>query len=60
MDHEDCVYQVGVTYLFYSIYSLLPLSITKTDKYTKRVIHEDYRLISTLPVVHIVHIVLVT
>ena len=35
MYHEDFACQIGVIYLFYSIYSLLPFSIMKTDKYNK-------------------------
>ena len=33
MDHEDFAYQIGVIYLFHSIYLLLPFSIMKTEKY---------------------------
>ena len=33
MDHEDFPCQIGVIYLFYSIYSLLQVSIMKIDKY---------------------------
>ena len=37
MDHEAFACQICVTYLFYSIYSLLPFSFMKTDKYSTMV-----------------------
>ena len=36
MDHKDFACQIGLIYLFYSIYSLLPFSIMKTYKHNDR------------------------